>query len=71
MRWGATKHAAQKLNQRQDPPTTVRHKGTLEVTFFFFFFNVSLFLRDRERESTSRGGAKREGDTESYAGSRL
>ena len=37
--------------------------------FFFNFFNVYLFLR--EREHTSRGGAEREGDTESEAGSRL
>ena len=29
------------------------------------------FLRDRERQSVSRGGAEREGDTESEAGSRL
>ena len=27
--------------------------------------------RDRERQSASRGGAEREGDTESEAGSRL
>ena len=33
------------------------------------FFNVYLFLR--ERQSSSRGGAEREGDTESGAGSRL
>ena len=37
--------------------------------FFFFFFNVYLFLR--ERQSVSRGGAEREGDTEYKAGSRL
>ena len=35
------------------------------------FFLVYLFLRDRERQSMSRGGAEREGDTESKAGSRL
>ena len=39
-------------------------------------FNVYSFLRERERErrekqSLSRGGAEREGDTESEAGSRL
>ena len=28
-------------------------------------------MRDRERQSMSRGGAEREGDTESGAGSRL
>ena len=33
------------------------------------FFNVCLFLR--ERQSVSRGGAEREEDTESEAGSRL
>ena len=39
--------------------------------FFLIFFNVYLFLRDREKQSTSRGGADREGDTESETGSRL
>ena len=38
---------------------------------FFLFFNIYSFLRDREREGISKGGAKREGDTESKAGSRL
>ena len=41
----------------------------------FFFFNFLkhfyLFLRERKRQSTSRGVAEREGDTESEAGSRL
>ena len=35
------------------------------------FFSVYLFLRERERQTVSRGGAEREGDTESEAGSRL
>ena len=35
------------------------------------FFNDYLFLRNRERQSVSGGGAEREGDTESEAGSRL
>ena len=35
------------------------------------FFYMYLFLRDRERQSTSWGGAERKGDTESEAGSRL
>ena len=35
----------------------------------FFFFLIYLFLRGRD--SVSRGGAEREGDTESEAGSRL
>ena len=30
-----------------------------------------LFLRERERDSVNRGGAEREGDTESEAGSGL
>ena len=34
-------------------------------------FDIYLFLRDRERQSMSVGGAEREGDTESEAGSRL
>ena len=34
-----------------------------------FFFSICLFLR--ERQSVSKGGAEREGDTESKAGSRL
>ena len=35
------------------------------------FFVLCLFLRERERERESRGGAEREGDTESKAGSGL
>ena len=33
------------------------------------FFNVYLFLTERERQNVSGGGAKREEDTESKAGS--
>ena len=33
---------------------------------YFIFFNVYLFLR--EKESASRGGSEREGDTRSEAG---
>ena len=40
--------------------------------FFNFFFNVFLiYFWDRERQSMNGGGAEREGDTESEAGSRL
>ena len=39
--------------------------------FHFFFFQIYLFLRDRERQSMSRGGAEEEGGTESEAGSSL
>ena len=49
--------------------------GTLVLIppFLKILFNVYLFLRERERErqSVSRGGAEREGDTGSEAGSRL
>ena len=42
---------------------------------FLIFLTFIYFLRDRERErereSVSKGGAEREGDTESKAGSRL
>ena len=42
----------------------------LRTEFFpFFFLNVHLF--SRERQSVSRGGAEREGGTESKAGSRV
>ena len=41
------------------------------VLVTFFFFNVYLFFGDRERQSMNGGGAEREGDTESEAGSGL
>ena len=36
-----------------------------------FFFYVYLFWRERESPSEKKGGAEREGDTESEVGSRL
>ena len=36
-----------------------------------FFFNIDSILKDKERQSTSRGGAERDGDIGSEAGSRL
>ena len=36
-----------------------------------FFFLMFIYFWDRERQSMSREGAEREGDTESEAGSRL
>ena len=39
--------------------------------FFFNFFNIYLFLRDREKQSASEGGAERDTHTESKAGFRL
>ena len=44
-----------------------RGRGTLGA-LIVMFFNVYLFF---ERQSRSRGGAQREGDTESKAGSRF
>ena len=40
------------------------------LSFVLSFFNV-YSVPERERQSTSRGGAEREGGTESEAGSRL
>ena len=55
---------AQRVPNKMSPKTpTPRH------IIIKFFFNFCLFLR--ERQSTSRGGAEKEGDTESEAGSRL
>ena len=46
-------------------------RGFLFIYFFLiFFFNVYLFFGQREAEH-ERGGAEREGDTESEAGSML
>ena len=43
--------------------------GKASTPSLLFFFNVCLFLR--ETQSVNGGGAEREGDTESEAGSRL
>ena len=47
--------------------TTTSSVFLLCLVFFKFIFNVYLVLRERERErqSARRGGAEREGDTES------
>ena len=42
-----------------------------DFVFLIFVYYVSLFLRGRERQSVSGGGAEREGNPESKAGSRL
>ena len=47
------------------------HWPVIKGKIFKNFFNVYLFIFERERQSTSRGRADREGDTESEAGSRL
>lgn len=41
------------------------------LVFPFFFFLMFIYFWGRERQSMSRGGAEREGDTECEAGSRL
>ena len=45
------------------------HEELFFILFFKIFFNV--YFWDRERQSMNEGGAEREGDTESEAGSRL
>ena len=49
--------------------TFYRGTNPIHESFTLFFFNIYLFLR--QRESMNRGGAEREGDTESETGSRL
>ena len=45
------------------------------ILFFLFFIFIKifkcLFIFEKDGERVSRGGAEREGDTESVAGSRL
>ena len=53
------------------PETIPAYSFSSEIFFFLNFFYFYLFLRERARQSASRGGAGREGDTESKAGSRL
>ena len=43
----------------------------LSFIFFLIFFLTFIYFWDRERQSMNGGGAEREGDTESEAGSRL
>ena len=56
--------------QNQFSPS-VRQSNRFISANFFFNFLVMFYLFLRESESMSRGGAEREGDTESEAGSRL
>ena len=48
-----------------------RERERMRISFFLNFFNAYSFLSHRERQSMSRKGAEREGDTESEAGSSL
>ena len=43
----------------------------VEVVIRLILFIIIFFLKERERQSMSRGGAEREGDTELETGSRL
>ena len=43
----------------------------LKLFFFTFIYLFNVFIFEGERQSMSGGGAEREGDTESKAGSRL
>ena len=52
-------------------PLKIARVMTTSFLLFFLMFIYLLFLRERERESTRRGGAESEGDTESEAGSRV
>ena len=58
------------VNQMNEP-RKIKVLLVLCELLFFFFLNIYLSLRERERQSVSTGGAQREEDTESEAGSRL
>ena len=62
------------LNQNTDYPSIFKNVIVLESKRpsedFLFFFYI-LFIFDRQRQSTSGGGAERDGAAESEAGSRL
>ena len=56
------------------PEDTQRGQPAFLLLFFFcflIFFQRFYLFWDRERQSMNRGGAEREGDTESETGSRL
>ena len=50
------------------PLNLLRH---FVLCIFFNFFSTFIYFWDRERRSMNGGGAEREGDTGSEAGSRL
>ena len=58
-------------SQKTDPSFYYYYYYYYHHHHYYYYFNVYLFLREKERQSVSRGGAEREGDTESKAGSRL
>ena len=67
-RSGNARSARQLLRQAMCSIKKLFHSLLLPTWALFFFFNVCLFIL-RERDTESRGGADREGDTEAQAGS--
>ena len=62
------------LKEEEEEEEEEEEKEEEEEVFAFLFLKFFLFnvyFWQRERQSTSRGGAEREGDTESETGSRL
>ena len=49
----------------------VKTHNKVSYIHFIFIFLTFIYFWDRERQSLNKGGAEREGDTESEAGSRL
>ena len=58
------------LKDKEDNPVN-DPKREPSISLLGPLFYIYLFLRDRVRQSEGGGGAEREGDTESEAGSRL
>ena len=62
-----------KINSGHHLSTGLQAHLTFSFALFciFSFFLTFIYFWDRERQSLNGGGAEREGDTESEAGSRL
>ena len=58
------------LHTTYEQQSVTKSYGLLLCVYLLYFFKI-LFIFEREKESMSGGGAEREGDTESEAGSRL
>ena len=59
------------MGEGKEKKKEVRVGESQSIRDFKFFFNVFIYFWDRERQSMNRGGAEREGDKESKAGSSL
>ena len=59
-----------RLNSDELQLYAINPKATTKILFLFiyliFFFTFTYILRDIERQSTSRGGAEREGETQNW-----